>query len=274
MRVERAAAVLRRDQKPHHPLDGGAVALLGKLRSRHLVAQDQRLEAGARRALAVGGGVVLLQTLQRAAQDTHDPVGSLAVAAEPEEIVRHAALDHALRALYTRGINGRLPQAAVRRQLAIRDDPDVAGARFRRAQGHRKVGGHRHGEAARHHRVAVGGGGDKQADGERLRPQALGRERRRRAEAHVLLGHKLGAAQLDLLGERAPLLVRQRGADAAVLRAARAARALLRRTDHHAIEVGQHVPALLGLAEPKARGVRDEQLLAQEMLGDRRQIAA
>ena len=212
--------------------------------------------------MAVGGGVVLLQTLQRAAQDTHDPVGSLAVAAEPEEIVRHAALDHALRALYTRGINGRLPQAAVRRQLAIRDDPDVAGARFRRAQGHRKVGGHRHGEAARHHRVAVGGGGDKQADGERLRPQALGRERRRRAEAHVLLG------------QRAPLLIRQRGADAAVLRATRAARALLRRTDHHAIEAGQHFPAVLGLAEPKARGVRDEQLLAQEMLGDRRQIAA
>ena len=51
-----------------------------------------------------------------------------------------------------------------------------------------KVGHDGHGEAARHHHEAVGGGGDEQADGERLRHEALRREGGRGAEADALLG--------------------------------------------------------------------------------------
>ena len=173
--VEGAATVLGGDEEVHHALDGGSIVAVAGRHDLRLVAHRQGFEAGARGTLHVRGRVVAAQRLQRAAQHAHDPVGALGVAAEPEQVVGDAALDDALRALHAGGLDGRLPQAAVRRHLAVGDDPDIARARFRRAEGDGKVGHDGHGEAAGHDREAVGGGGDEQANGEGLRHEALRR---------------------------------------------------------------------------------------------------
>ena len=171
--VERAAPVLGGDQEMHHALDRDLLVAVARRRGLRFVAHGQRFEAGARGALHVRWRVVAAQRLQRAAQDAHDPVGALGVAAEPEQVVGDAALDDALRALHACGFDGRLPQAAVRRHLAVGDDPNVARARLGSAQGDGEIGHDGHGEAAGHDREAVGGGGDEEANGERLRDEAL-----------------------------------------------------------------------------------------------------
>ena len=223
--VERAAAVLGGDQEVHHALDRGGVVAVARRHGLHLVAHGQRFEAGARGSLHVRWRVVAAQRLQRAAQDAHDPVGALGVAAEPEQVVGDAALDDALRALHARGLDGRLPQAAVRRHLAVGDDPHVAGARFRRAQGHGEIGHDGHGEAAGHDGEAVGGGGDEEANGERLRhagpcgvnagvvPKPM-----RSSATSISPCSSISSLQ------RAALRLGEAGAELAVLRAARAAR--------------------------------------------------
>ena len=132
----------------------------------------------------------------------------------------------ALRALHACGFDGRLPQAAVRRHLAVSDDPNVVRARFRRAQGDRQVRHDGHGQAARHHHETVGGGGDEQADGEWLRDEALGREGRRRPEADALLGHQQLAVQQNFFLERVALRLSQAGAELTVLARRRDARFL------------------------------------------------
>ena len=185
--------------------DRGGVIVVARRHGLHVIAHGQRFEAGARGALHVCWRVVAAQGLQRAAQDAHDPVGALGVAAEPEEIVGDAALDDALRALHARGLDGRLPQAAVRRHLAVGNDPHVAGARLRCAQGHGEIGHDGHGEAAGHHGEAVGGGGDEEANGKGLRDEPLRGERRRCAKADALLGDQHVAVQLDLFLQRSSL---------------------------------------------------------------------
>ena len=57
-------------------------------------------------------------------------------------------------------------------------------------------------------------------------------------------------------------------------RAARPGRALVRRADDHAVEVGQRMPARRRLAQPRARPVGDGQVLAQQLVGEPRQIGA
>ncbi len=239
-----------------------------------LVAHGQRFEAGAGGALHVPWRIVAAQRLQRAAQNAHDPVGTLGVTPEPEQIVGDAALDDALRTLHARGFDGRLPQAAVRRHLPVGDDPDVARPRFRRAQGNRQVGHDGHGQAARHHHETVGGRGDEQADGERLRDEALRREGGCRPEADALLGHQQLAVQQYFFLERLALRLGQARAELAVLRAAGTPGSFLRLADHHAVEVGDDVLAVGGVAEPPPRRIGDEQVFAIEAPADRRQVGA
>ena len=58
------------------------------------------------------------------------------------------------------------------------------------------------------------------------------------------------------------------------MRAAGATRALLRRTDDHAVEIVDDVLAVCRVAEPPARRVGDEQLLAKQAPADRGQVGA
>ena len=91
--VESAAPVLRGDEEVHHPFDRRRVVAVARRHGLRFVAHGQRFEAGARGTLYVRRRVVAAQRLQRAAQDAHDPVGALGVAAEPEQIVGDAALE-------------------------------------------------------------------------------------------------------------------------------------------------------------------------------------
>jgi len=83
------------------------------------------------------------------AEDTHGPVSALAIAAEPEEIVGHATLDHALRALDAGSFKRRAPEADMGTLLGIRDDPDVACMAIRGAESYGAVGIDGHCEAGR-----------------------------------------------------------------------------------------------------------------------------
>ena len=217
-----------------------------------LVAHGQGFEASARGTLHVRGGVVPAQRLQRAAQHAHDPIGALGIAAEPEQVVGDTALDDALRALHAGGFDGRLPQAAMRGHLAVSDDPNIARACFWSAEGDGKVGYDGHGEATGHDREAIGRGGDEQANGEGLRHQALRGEGRRRAKADALLGDEHLAVQANFLLQRAPLRFGEAGSELAVLGSARPPSAFLGRVDDHAVEVGDDMRAVGGVAKPPA----------------------
>ncbi len=215
---------------------------------------------GTRRALHLRWSAVAAQRLQGAAQNAHDPVGTFRITSEPEQIVGHPALNDALRALHARRLDGRLPQAAVRRHLAVGDDPHIARARLRCAQRHRQIGYDCHGEAARHYGKAFGGPGHKKTDGERLRDKSA------RGDAGVVpkpmrsLGDQHLAVQLDLLLERPALRFGEAGSELAVLRPRRPAGSFLRRPNDHAIEIVDDVAAIARISKPAARSVGNQQV--------------
>ena len=59
----------------------------------------------------------------------HGPIGALAIAAEPEQIVGDAALDYALRAFDAGCCERRPPEADVRRQFAFADSTQTSRVR-------------------------------------------------------------------------------------------------------------------------------------------------
>ena len=257
-----------------HVLESLCIVVITARRALFRFAQGQGFEASTCRALYLRGRVVAAQRLKRAAQHAHDPIGALGVAAEPEQVVGHAALDDTLRSLHARGLDGRLPQAAVRGHLAVGNDPNVPRARFGSGEGHGKIGDDGHGEAAGHHGESVSRGGDEQPDGERLGNEPLRGESRRGAEPDALLGNEHLAVQLDLVLQRMPLGIRQAGAELPVLCAAWSPCAFLRRPDHHAIEIVDDVAPIRHLAQPAAGGVGNDQILCKQLAADGRQVGA
>ena len=72
------------------------------------------------------GPFFLGDSAQRTPHDPHRPIGSLAIAAEPEQVIGNTALNEPLRALDASGLHRRAPQADMRRLLALGQDPHVA----------------------------------------------------------------------------------------------------------------------------------------------------
>ena len=162
----------------------------------------------------------------------------------------------------------------MRRRRRVAGNPHVARLSVRCAEGHGGIGVNGHGQAARHDRIAIAGRGDEQAQSIGFGHQARRRQRRRRAEPDLCLRHQCGAANFDLAQQGVELVGPQTGRIDARDGAARPRRALVRRADDDLLDVGQCVLADRGIAEPPARSVRDQQILAEDGLGELRQIGA
>ncbi len=276
--VERArqavVPVRRGHQVARQPLDHLGIGGLAGVGDLALVLRKQRLERDAARRQLLARPAVLLQTAEAGAQHAHGPVGPLGVAAEPEQVVGGAARQVVGAALHLRHLDGRPPQADVRRQIGVADHPDVARLAFGGAERHRGAFVDGHGQAARHGDEAVGGGGHEQAHGVGFGHQTGRRQRRRGAEADLLLGDEQRAPQLDVLQQGRPLGRPHAGRVAAGHGTPWPGRALVRRADDHAVEVGERMPPRRRLAQPRARSVGDDEILAQQFVGKPRQIGA
>ncbi len=207
---------------------------------------QQHLQAFARRRRARFRSAVFGHAPQCAAQHAHCPVGALGVAAEPEQIVGHAALDHALRTLHARRLQRRSPQAHVMRLLGVRQHPHVARMPIRCRQRHGAIGIDRHGEPARHGDVARWRPRHEQAHRERLRYQAAVGVDRRLTETDLFFGDETRAVQCDFALQQ--VLRSASDIDARVLTQRglpRPARAFLRLADHELVEAFGHMLARL-----------------------------
>ena len=220
------------------------------------------------------GRAVLLQAAQAGAQRAHGPVGALGVAAEPEQVVGGTARQIAGQPAHLRRLDGGPPQAVEGRQRGVADHPHIARFPVGRAQGHRHIGVDRHGQAPRQDGEAVGGRGHEHAHGIGFRHQPRRSQRRRGAEADLLLRHQRGPPDLDLLQQLGALGGAQPRRIDTGDGAARPGRALVRGTDHHVLEIGESVPAALRVAQPPPGPIRHQQLLAQHRLGELRQVGA
>ncbi len=171
------------------------------------------------------------------------------------------------------GFDRRPPQARVRlRHDRVGHHPNVARFGIGRTERHRGVGIDRHRQPARHHRESGGRRGHEEAHGVGLGCDPVSRERRRGPEADLLFSDEARPAEFDPLDKKRPVLCRQPMRFDTRNGASRPRRVLVGRPDHHVIEVRQDVRLGLGVAQPPAAPIGDQQLFAEQTPRQVRQV--